>query len=88
MHTLFVKSDSTLWACGDDSYGELCDGGTTVQLTPIKVKTGIISAVAVNGGSSLYLTSTGDLYQVASGSTTKIMTNVQSMSASSTHNLR
>jgi alpha-tubulin suppressor-like RCC1 family protein len=65
-HTLFVKSDSTLWACGDDYYGELCDDGSTDQHTPIKVANNVISAAAggngTYGGFSLYLTSNGNLY--------------------------
>jgi hypothetical protein len=50
-HTLFVKSDSTLWACGSDYHGELCDGGTTNQPTPIQVKTNVISAATGGLGS-------------------------------------
>jgi alpha-tubulin suppressor-like RCC1 family protein len=65
-HTLFVKSDSTLWACGGDYDGELCDNGSTEQNTPIKITNNVIAAAAGGNGSSgefsLYLTSNGNLY--------------------------
>ena len=33
-HTVAVKTDGTLWAWGDNNYGQLGDGTTTNQSTP------------------------------------------------------
>jgi alpha-tubulin suppressor-like RCC1 family protein len=83
--TLFVKSDSTLWACGDDGDGELCDGTTSSSYTttPKLVKTGVISAVA-SSTNSFYITSIGDLYgcgETYGATPVKVMSNVQSVAA-------
>jgi alpha-tubulin suppressor-like RCC1 family protein len=36
-HTLIVKSDGTLWAIGDNSYGQLGDGSNTLRARPVQV---------------------------------------------------
>jgi alpha-tubulin suppressor-like RCC1 family protein len=36
-HSLFLKSDGTVWATGSNTTGQLGDGTTTVRLTPVKV---------------------------------------------------
>ena len=36
-HSLFLKSDGTVWACGWNFYGELGDSSTIQKLTPIQV---------------------------------------------------
>jgi hypothetical protein len=38
-HTLILKNDGTVWASGDNSAGELGNGGTTPASTPVQVKT-------------------------------------------------
>jgi alpha-tubulin suppressor-like RCC1 family protein len=35
MSSLFLKNDGTVWACGDNSYGQLGDGTTVNRLTPV-----------------------------------------------------
>lgn len=37
-HTLFLKNDRTVWACGDNTYGQLGDGTTTQRSTPVQVR--------------------------------------------------
>lgn len=37
LHSLFLKEDSTVWACGDNSYGSLGDGTTISKSLPVKV---------------------------------------------------
>ena len=39
-----VKSDGTLWAWGDNSYGQLGNGSTTASYSPVLVLTGITHA--------------------------------------------
>ncbi len=36
-HSLFLKNDGTVWACGSNAHGELGDGTNTKRLTPIQV---------------------------------------------------
>jgi alpha-tubulin suppressor-like RCC1 family protein len=36
-YTLAVKDDGTIWAWGDNQYGQLGDGTTTDHITPVQV---------------------------------------------------
>jgi hypothetical protein len=36
-HSLFLKNDGTVWACGDNTYGQLGDGTTVSKTTPVQV---------------------------------------------------
>jgi alpha-tubulin suppressor-like RCC1 family protein len=47
LHTLFVRSDGTLWACGANGSGQLGDGGTTDRHSPFQVATGVALSVAL-----------------------------------------
>jgi alpha-tubulin suppressor-like RCC1 family protein len=55
-HTLFVRSNGTVWACGNNANGELGDGTTTSHSVPTQVPSlsGIIAAAA-GEGFSLFL---------------------------------
>jgi RHS repeat-associated protein len=59
-HSLAVKNDGTVWAWGLNSSGQLGNGNTTNQKTPVKV-TGIANGSGVAGGAlhSLALRSDG-----------------------------
>jgi RHS repeat-associated protein len=50
-HSLAVKSDGTVWTWGLNSSGQLGNGNTTTQKSPVKV-TGIANGSAVAGGGS------------------------------------
>ena len=62
-HTLALKSDSTLWAWGNNSYGQLGDGTTVDNSSPIQVGTDT-NWIAIAAGSShtLALKSDGSLW--------------------------
>ncbi len=45
-HSLFLMSDGTLWACGENSDGQLGDETTTYRMTPIKVMIDVASVAA------------------------------------------
>ena len=78
-HTVVLKSDGTVWAFGNNSFGQLGDNTTTNSSIPIQVS-GLTGVVAVAAGAyhSMALTSTGDVYvwganangQVGDGTTT------------------
>jgi len=47
-HSIFLKSDSTVWGCGFNPIGALGDGTTTLRSTPVKMNTvsGIVRIAA------------------------------------------
>jgi alpha-tubulin suppressor-like RCC1 family protein len=62
-HSLAVRSDGTVWAWGDNLYGQLGDGTLTNQSTPVRVMglTGV-TQVAAGYGHSLALRSDGTVW--------------------------
>jgi len=52
-HSLFLKNDSTVWACGKNSDGELGDGTTTTKLIPTKINA-LSGIVAIAAGESVF----------------------------------
>ncbi len=97
-HSLFVKTDGTLWAMGSNGYGQLGDGTYDNRNTPKQVATGVAQA-AVGGYHSLFIKTDGSLWgvganfsnQVAPGAggdrrtPVQISTKVQSVSAGYDH---
>jgi alpha-tubulin suppressor-like RCC1 family protein/phosphoheptose isomerase len=85
-HSLFLRSDGTVWACGNNSNGELGDGTTINRDSPVQV-TGLTNVVAISGGHhhSLFLKSDGTVWacgrnsdgQLGDGTTTQRTTAVQ-----------
>jgi alpha-tubulin suppressor-like RCC1 family protein len=67
-HTLFLKSDRTVWACGDNTYGQLGDGTTTQRSSPVQVRlsgTSYLSdivEVAAGNDFSVAIKSDGTIY--------------------------
>lgn len=79
-HTLFIKADGTLWAVGDNTYGQLGIGvaDSTARSTPMQVASGV-AKIAAGIGHSMFIRTDGTLWamgrnvegQVGDGSTTK-----------------
>lgn len=60
VHTLFLKADGTVWATGDNTYGQLGIGSATSQTRPVKVPS-LSNVIAVAAGTvhSMALTADG-----------------------------
>jgi alpha-tubulin suppressor-like RCC1 family protein len=82
-HTLYVKTDGTLWAMGRNQYGQLGDGTTTGRSTAVQVATGVASVTA-GPDHTLYVKTDGTLwamgynqyYQLGDGTATNRSTPV------------
>ena len=83
-HTLFIKSDSSLWGMGSNLYGQLGDGTTSERHLPISIASGV-SSVAGSVGHTAFVKADGSLWtmgwnnkgQLGTGDTTNRKTPVQ-----------
>lgn len=88
-HSLVIKEDGSLWACGNNENGQLCNGKTSEIHSFTKIMNGVSNAAAGNGNSriikddgSLWACGTNTFGQLGDGTTTtrrylkKVMDNV------------
>ena len=61
-HSLFLKSDGSLWAMGDNYYGQLGDGTTTSTNRPEQIISNDVVAIAAGYGHTLFIKSDGSLW--------------------------
>ena len=99
-HTMYVKTDGTLWATGSNAQGQLGDGGNLTSNTPVQVATGVAS-VAAGRVHTLYVKTDGTLWamgdnrygQLGDGTTTnrssavRVATGVASVAAGDDHTM-
>ena len=99
-HTMFIKTDGSLWAMGANSTGQLGDGTTTDRHTPVKVATGVRAVSAgyshtliIKSDNSLWATGYNSTGQLGTGNTTtrssfvQIATNVAAAAAGKSHSV-
>src|SRR5690606_33575957 len=63
--SMFLKTDGTLWAMGDNSLGQLGDGTTVARAEPINVAYDVVSA-SLGNNFSLFLKRDGTLWGMGS----------------------
>jgi alpha-tubulin suppressor-like RCC1 family protein len=61
-HSLFIKNDGSLWAMGDNNYGQLGDGTTNNINFPEQIVASGVTAIAAGGWDTLFLKSDGSLW--------------------------
>jgi len=61
-HSLIIKSDGSLWAAGDNEFGQLGDGTNQTTNKLEQIVPGGVSAVSAGGGHSLFIKSDGSLW--------------------------
>ena len=99
-HTMILKTDGTLWACGSNNHGQLGDGTTTYYRTPIQVMNDV-AAVSAAADHTMILKTDGTLWacggnkygQLGDGTTTdrhipvQVMNSVAAISAGGHHTM-
>jgi len=61
-HSLFIKSDGSLWGMGDNGYGELVDTTTNEYDRPVQIISSGVTAVAAADWFTLFIKSDGSLW--------------------------
>lgn len=61
-HSLFLKSDGSVWGTGYNGFGALGDGTYTNSIVPKQIIAGGVTAIAAGGSHSLFLKSDGSLW--------------------------
>ena len=61
-HSLFLKSDGSLWAMGDNQYGELGDGTYITTNRPEQIVASGVTGIAAGFEDSLFLKTNGSLW--------------------------
>ena len=60
-HSLYIKSDGSLWAMGYNNYGQLGDGTTIDRNSPVQILSSGVTSVSGGRHHSLFIKSDGSL---------------------------
>jgi alpha-tubulin suppressor-like RCC1 family protein len=61
-HSLFLKTDGSLWAMGDNSDGQFGNGTPTGSTIPVQIQPGNVRGIAAGWGYTLFVKSDGSLW--------------------------
>jgi hypothetical protein len=61
-HSLFLKSNGSLWGVGNNAYGQLGDGAYINTNVPVQIVASNVTAIATGSAHSLFLMSNGSLW--------------------------
>ncbi len=101
-HSLFLKNDGSLWAMGNNAYGQLGNGTYNNTNQPVQIVASNVTAIAAGDQHSLFLMSNGSLWAMGNnhagqlgdptvGATNSpdliLASNVTATAAGSTHSL-
>ncbi len=85
-HTLWVKANGTLWAWGDNDYGQLGDGTITDRLFPVQIgadnnwvaiSAGYFHSLGLKSDGTLWAWGLNNIGQLGDGTTTNRTSPVQ-----------
>ena len=62
IHTLIITTDSNLWSCGYNDYGQLCLGNNEIQPKPQKTSFSNISKISTGKYHSLFQNNKGEIF--------------------------
>jgi len=62
LHTLFLKSDGSMWAMGCNDFGQLGDGTTVSTNRPKQIISSNVVAIATGGDHSMFIKTDGSLW--------------------------
>jgi len=60
-HTMAIRTDDSLWAWGNNNFGQLGDGTTTNRHVPVKIMDDV-SAISTNGAHTMAIRNDGSLW--------------------------
>ena len=61
-HTLIITTDSNLWSCGHNNFGQLCLGNKESQLKPQKTSISNVSKTSAGNHHSLFQNNKGEIF--------------------------
>ena len=76
-HSLYLKTDGSLWATGSNFAGQLGDGTNTSRVTPVQVVDANVSTVAAGSSHSLYLKTDGSLRAMGSVKSADLVSTIE-----------
>jgi alpha-tubulin suppressor-like RCC1 family protein len=61
-HTMYVKTDGSMWGVGYNGDGQLGDGTTEDKYKPVQIVSGGVTQVSAGVGHTMYVKSDGSLW--------------------------